>query len=289
VARAYAEVNDMFGDIIKVTPSSKVVGDMALMMVTSGLTRAAVEDPAVDVAFPESVVSLFRGEIGQPTGGFPLALQRKILRGEQPLTVRPGAVMPPVDLGAARTEVEHKIGRQVSDQELASYLMYPQVFVDYAQMLRRYGDLTVLPTSVFFYGMQLGEEINVDLEQGPTLIIRYLGTGEHHDDGQRTVYFELNGQPRPIKIDDRTQAVARPPRVVADSANPKHVAAPMPGLIAQINVRAGDAVHKGDALMTIEAMKMQTSIRAERDGHIAEVMVQPGVQVDAKDLLAVFS
>ncbi|MGE0861662.1 MAG: pyruvate carboxylase [Gammaproteobacteria bacterium] len=288
VAQAYAEVNDMFGDIVKVTPSSKVVGDMALMMVTSGLTRASVEDPAVDVAFPESVVSFFRGDLGQPVGGFPVALQQKILNGAAPITVRPGSVLPPTDLTAARAEAEHRVGRHISDHELASYLMYPQVFVDYADARRQYGDLTDLPTSVFFYGMELGEEISVALENGPTLIVRYLGVNEHHDDGMRTVYFELNGQPRPVKIEDRTQPVTRAPRVKAEVGNLRHVGAPMPGLIAQINVRAGDLVGKGDALMTIEAMKMQTSIRAERDGRIAEVVAQPGAQVEAKDLLLVF-
>ena len=289
VAQAYAEVNDMFGDIIKVTPTSKVVGDMALMMVTSGLTRAAVEDPAVDVAFPESVVSLFRGDLGQPYGGFPPVLQRKILQGQTPITVRPGSILPPVDLVAARAEAEHRVERHITDFELASYLMYPDVFVEYAQARRQYGDLTDLPTSVFFYGMESGEEINVELDHGPTLIIRYLGTNEHHDDGQRTVYFELNGQPRTVKIEDRTQPVSKPPRALAEPGNARHVGAPMPGLIAQISVRAGDEVKKGDALMTIEAMKMQTSIRAERDGRVENVAVQPGWQVDAKDLLLVYA
>ena len=288
VAQAYAEVNDMFGDIVKVTPSSKVVGDMALMMVTSGLSRIAVEDPTVDVAFPESVVSFFRGDLGQPPGGFPPALQKKILAGQTAITVRPGSVIPPVELAEARAEAEHKVDRHISDYELASYLMYPDVFVEYAHTRRQYGDLADLPTSVFFYGMESGEEINVALDHGPTLLIRYLGTNEHHDDGMRTVYFELNGQPRTVKIEDRTQPVLKAPRVKAEAGNARHVGAPMPGLIAQINVRAGEQVSKGDALMTIEAMKMQTSIRAERAGRIAEVVVQPGAQVESKDLLVVF-
>ena len=288
VAHAYAEVNDMFGDIIKVTPSSKVVGDMALMMVTSGLSRSAIEDPAVDVAFPESVVSFFSGDLGQPPGGFPQALQHKILAGRTPVTVRPGSILPPADLVATRAEAEQRVDRHISEHELASYLMYPEVFVEYAHARRQYGDLTDLPTSVFFYGMETGEEISIALDHGPTLVIRYLGTNEDHEDGMRTVYFELNGQPRTVKIEDRTQPITKPPRVKAEAGNVRHVGAPMPGLIAQINVRAGDQVTKGDALMTIEAMKMQTSIRAERDGRIAEVAVQPGAQVESKDLLVVF-
>jgi pyruvate carboxylase len=234
-------------------------------------------------------VSFFRGDLGQPPGGFPLALKDKILAGKAPITVRPGSVIAPVDLAAARAEAEQKVDRHISEYELASYLMYPEVFIDYAHTRRMYGDLTDLPTSVFFYGMEIGEEINVALDNGPTLVIRYLGTNEHHDDGQRTVYFELNGQPRTVKIEDRTQPTLKAPRVKAEAGNGCHVGAPMPGLIAQINVRAGDEVSKGDALMTIEAMKMQTSIRAERDGRIAEVAVQPGAQVESKDLLVIFA
>ncbi|MEX2480541.1 MAG: pyruvate carboxylase [Gammaproteobacteria bacterium] len=288
VARAYADVNDLFGDIVKVTPSSKVVGDMALTMVTSGLSREDIESPDVDVAFPESVVSFFRGDLGQPYGGFPPALQRKILNGETPITVRPGSVMAPCDLEAARKEVEHKVERHVSEQELSSYLMYPDVFVQYAQKRRRYGDLTVLPTNVFFYGMESGQEITVDLDPGRTLIVRYLGTSEHHDDGKRTLFFELNGQPRQIKVADHAQESTRTPPQKAEAGNNAHLGAPMPGLIAEINVREGDQVGKGDALMTIEAMKMQTVIRAERDARVSAIKVAPGQQVDAKDLLVEF-
>ena len=203
--------------------------------------------------------------------------------------MRPGSILPPTDLVAARAEAERRAERHVSEHELASYLMYPDVFVNYAHARRKFGDLTDLPTPAFFYGMVSGEEITVDLDRGPTLIIRYLGTSEHHDDGMRSVYFELNGQPRTVKIEDRSQTVARPPRVVAEPGNPRHVGAPMPGLIAQVNVRSGDDVKKGDALMTIEAMKMQTSIRAERDGRIESLAVEPGCQVDAKDLLLIFA
>lgn len=288
VAKAYADVNDMFGDIVKVTPSSKVVGDMALTMVTSGLTRADVEDPDKDVAFPDSVISFFRGELGQPYGGFPEALQRKVLKGEQPLTGRPGASLPDVDLADARSDVEHRVGRHVSDQELASYLMYPEVFVAYAQARRSYGDLTVLPTPVFFYGMEPGQEVSIELDPGRTLILRYLGISDHHDDGLRSVFYELNGQPRQIRVQDRELAVTRAPNRRADVTKPEHLGAPMPGLVAQVSVKPGDKVTKGDSLLVLEAMKMQTSIRAERDATIAEVVVQPGEQVDAKDLLVVF-
>ena len=288
VAHAYAQVNDLFGDIIKVTPTSKVVGDMALMMVTNGLTRQNIEDPDYAVAFPESVVSLFRGDIGQPYGGFPEALQKKILGGEAPLTKRPGEILPPADLNVMREEGEQQIERPLSDAELASYLMYPQVFTDYAQSRRQYGDMTVVPTQVFFYGMESGQEIDIELETGNTQIIRFLGLSEHHDDGLRTVFFEVNGQPRQINVADRAYEVSRPTQPKADPADPGQVGAPMPGLIVQINVASGDTVQAGEVLMIIEAMKMQTSVRAECDSTVGTVKVEPGQQVDVKDLLLEF-
>ena len=212
VANAYAEVNRMFGDIIKVTPTSKVVGDMALMMVTSGLTRDAVLDPSVEIAFPDSVVRLFRGELGQPVGGFPADLQKKVLGGRAPLALRPGELLPPADLEAERRLAENKVGRAINEDELASYLMYPKVFADYAANRSAFGDVSALPTAVFFYGMEPGQEINIDLERGKTLIVRYVTTSDPHEDGTRTVFFELNGQPRPIRVADRSQVAKRPPR-----------------------------------------------------------------------------
>lgn len=287
VAHAYADVNAMFGDIIKVTPSSKVVGDMALMMVTSGLTRAEVESPSVDVAFPESVVSFFRGDLGQPYAGFPPELQAKVLAGQPALVGRPGAVLPAVDLAAARQVVESRVERPVSDAELASYLLYPKVFIDYAQTQRLFGDLTGLPTTAFFYGMVVGQEMNITMGRGKSQIVRYLGSSDPHDDNHRTVFFELNGQPRSIKVGDGASAQLRPPQPKAERDNLRHLGAPMPGIISQIMVKVGDRLARGDALMTLEAMKMQTAIRAEADGTLVALSVHLGQQVDAKDLLAV--
>jgi pyruvate carboxylase len=288
VARAYAEVNDMFGDIVKVTPTSKVVGDMAIMMITSGLTRESVEDPAVEIAFPESVVQLFHGDLGQPTGGFPEALQRKILNGREPMRVRPGELLAPVDLVAERTAAELKVRRTITERELASYLMYPKVFIDYAADRALFGDASSLPTSVFFFGMTSGQEINIDIERGKTLIVRYVTTSDAHEDGTRTVFFELNGQPRPIRVADRSQVATRPPKRKAEAGNPAHVGAPMPGTIVTVAVHAGQDLSRGEVLLTLEAMKMETTVRAERDGTVKEILVRPGLQVDAKDLLIVF-
>ncbi|HZF14910.1 MAG TPA: pyruvate carboxylase [Steroidobacteraceae bacterium] len=287
VAHAYAEVNQLFGDIVKVTPTSKVVGDLAILMVTQGLKGSDVVNPETEVAFPESVVQFFRGELGQPHGGFPQALQRKVLKGAAPLTVRPGKVLPPADLDAQRAVAERDCGRKISDEELASYLMYPKVFVDYVGARSRFGNVSVLPTSVFFYGMQPGQEVSVDLERGKTLILRFVAVSEPHDDGTRTVFFELNGQPRAVRVHDRTQVAKRPPRRQAEPGNAAQVAAPMPGTITTVAVKSGQKVKRGEVLVTLEAMKMETSVRAERDGEVGEVLVRPGLQVDAKDLLLV--
>jgi pyruvate carboxylase len=288
VAHAYAEVNEMFGDIVKVTPTSKVVGDMAITMVTSGLTREAVLDPAVEIAFPDSVVRLFHGDLGQPAGGFPADLQKKVLGGKAPLHVRPGELLPPADLEAQRRLAETKVGRAITEYELASYLMYPKVFADYAADRSAFGDVSALPTAVFFYGMDPGQEINIDLERGKTLIVRYVTTSDPHEDGTRTVFFELNGQPRPIRVADRSQVAKRPPRRKVEPGNAAHVGAPMPGTIATVPVHVGQTLARGEALLTLEAMKMETTVRAERDGVIKEILARPGLQVDSKDLLVVF-
>ena len=288
VAQAYADVNLLFGDIVKVTPTSKVVGDLALLMVTSGLTQQQVLDPDTDVAFPESVVQLFRGDLGQPYGGFPQELQKKVLQGKPPLLERPGAKLPPADLEATRKQMlQATPWRQVTDDDLASYLMYPKVWLDYANGRRQYGDVGMLPTPVFFYGMEPGHEISVDLERGKTLIVRFVAVSDVHEDGTKTVFFELNGQPRELRVVDRSQIPKRPPQRKAEPGNPQHVGAPMPGTVATMTAAVGRKVTRGDVLATLEAMKMETAVRAEVDGEVAEVLTRPGQQVDAKDLLVV--
>jgi pyruvate carboxylase len=287
VETAYAQVNQLFGDIIKVTPTSKVVGDMALFMVTNDLTPDQVADPDHEVAFPESVIQLMRGDMGQPPGGFPEALQRKVLKGENPLTERPGAVLPPVDLAAERAALEHKLRRQASDRDLAAYLMYPQVFLDYAEHRRQHGPVQVLPTDVFFYGMVSGQEIAVEIDPGKTLIVNYLAVGEPDEEGKRTVFFELNGQPRTVKVQDRALAAPGHTRRKADEAQPGQIGAPMPGLIVSVSAGAGQQVQRGDRLFTIEAMKMETAVYAEIDGEVEEVASPAGTRVDTHDLVLV--
>jgi len=287
VAQAYAQVNDLFGDIIKVTPTSKVVGDMAIMMVTSGLKAEDVLDPDKQIAFPESVVSLFRGELGQPYGGFPEALQRKVLKGERALSVRPGEVLPAIDLDKARAQAEEKTWRQITDEEFASYLMYPKVFLDYLNNRLDYGRVSVLPTPLYFYGMEPGQEVTLEIERGKSLIVRLLAVSDAHEDGTRTVFFELNGQPRSARVRDRSQVALKPANRKADLSDASHVAAPMPGTVAGVMVVQGAKVARGDVILTIEAMKMETSVRADRDGTVSEILVRAADSVDAKDLLAV--
>ncbi len=289
VAQAYHDVNRMFGDIVKVTPSSKVVGDMALMMVSQDLTVADVENPAKDIAFPESVVSMLRGDLGQSPGGWPSALQKKVLKGEKPITARPGSLLKEADLKASRRQAEAKLDRKLSEFEFASWLMYPKVFSDFCAAHEIYGPVSVLPTPVYFYGMKPQDEIFVDLERGKTLVIRCFAVGEADDKGMVTVFFELNGQPRRVKVPDRVHggSVARARRK-AEPGNEAHVGAPMPGVVSTLAVSAGQAIKAGDILLSIEAMKMETALHAERDGTIAELLVKAGDQIDAKDLLVVF-
>ena len=286
VATAYADVNSMFGDIIKVTPTSKVVGDMALMMVSQGLSRDDVENPDIDVAFPESVVDMMRGSLGQPPGGFPKAIQSKVLKGEQPTTSRPGSRLDPVDIEATRREVSEKLdGFVIDDEDLNGYLMYPAVYLDYMERHQVYGPVRTLPTKTFFYGMTPGEEISVDIDPGKTLEIRLQAIGETGEDGFARVFFELNGQPRTIRIEDRKAAKSAARVRKADVGNPNHVAAPMPGVVATVSVIVGQTVSAGDLLLTMEAMKMETGIYAEAEKVVSAIHATPGTQVDAKDLL----
>jgi pyruvate carboxylase len=284
VSQAYADVNQLFGDIVKVTPTSKVVGDMALFMVANDLTPGDVRNPDKEIGFPESVISLFKGELGFPPDGFPKELEHKVLQGGAPLTGRPGANLPPVDFDAVRSKAEKTLGRALSEQELSSYLMYPKVFCDYAEHRRHYGDVSVLPTPVFFHGLQEGQDISIDIDQGKTLVLRMQGQTEAVDEGQTKIFFELNGQPRLMRI-DRAGAVKAISHPQAEEGNARHLGAPMPGMVVTVAVKAGQKVAKGDPLVSLEAMKMESMLRAECDGIIKHVHVKPGAVVAAKDLL----
>ncbi len=286
VAQAYADANQIFGDIVKVTPSSKVVGDMALMMVAQNISKADVLDPAKDVAFPDSVIDMMRGNLGQPPGGWPAGIVRKVLKDEQPSTERPGKHLAPVDIEATRAKLSAELnGYVVDDEDLAGYLMYPKVFLDYMGRHRQYGPVRTLPTPVFFYGMEPGQEISAEIDPGKTLELRFLTVGEVDEAGEVKVFFELNGQPRTIRVPNRAVKAATKAKPKADPANPNHIGAPMPGSVASVAVSVGQKVRAGDLLLTIEAMKMETGIHADREATIKALHVSPGSQIDAKDLL----
>jgi pyruvate carboxylase len=285
VASAYRQANDLFGDIVKVTPSSKAVGDMALMMVSQGLTPQDVLDSARDIAFPSSVVEMLRGDLGQPPGGWPKGLQARALKGERPITARPGALLAPLDLDAARAEASHKCGRSLDDQAFAAFLMYPKVYASFCAAARTFGPVSVLSTRTFFYGMRPGEEISVALEPGKSLVIRLQAIGDLDAAGKVCLYFELNGQPRRIKVANRAAASGVGARRKADDANDAHIAAPMPGIVSQVVAREGQLVKAGDLLLIIEAMKMETQLYAPHDGVVQKTFVTLGEVVEPKDLL----
>jgi pyruvate carboxylase len=289
IADMYAQVNFLFGDIVKVTPSSKVVGDMALFLVTNGLTAQDVLDPNRKLNFPKSVVEMMQGAIGFPPGGWPKVLQKIILdsAGAKPVSGRAGQKLPKADFAATKKELAAKTRRDVRDLDVLSYLLYPQVYLDYCKHLEKFDNTSFLPTKAFFHGMASGEEINIEIEPGKTLVVKYLTVGEARDDGMRTVFFELNGQPREISVPDRSReaTVHRAPK--ADADNPKHVPAPMPGKVSTVAVKKGDAVAAGQRLLSIEAMKMETAVYSPRDATIGEVVVKTGSIVATGDLLIV--
>ncbi|WP_010582977.1 pyruvate carboxylase [Schlesneria paludicola] len=285
VCRVYAEVNQLFGDIVKVTPSSKSVGDMALFMVANELTSADVLNEQKDLSFPESVIDLISGKMGQPPGGFPLAVQRRILRDRPLVTGRPGESLLPADFASAAEKVRKIIKREPTNRDVVTWLLYPKVYEEFSEHQLVNSDTSCLPTPVFFYGQAPGEEISFDIEPGKRLIVKFLSISDPHPDGKRTVFFELNGQPRDVTVVDKSLEPKASANIKADSANPKHVGASMPGMISTIAVQAGDSVTKGQKLLSLEAMKMETNLTADRDGKIAQVLVKRGTQVAAGDLL----
>ncbi len=288
VCRVYAAVNELFGDIVKVTPTSKAVGDMALFMVANDLTAADVLSGERELAYPASVRDLIGGRMGQPPGGFPPIVMERILRGEPALTDRPGETLEPADFDQAARELTSKLKRPPNRKEVVSYLLYPKVFADYAAHDLKYSDVSGLPTPAFFYGLDAGEEVAVEIEPGKTLIFKFLTMGEGHPDGTRVVFFELNGQPREVSVTDRSLAPDAAAAVKADPTDPKQIGAAMPGMVVTVSVQVGDVVTPGQPLLSLEAMKMETTITAENSGKVAVVLIKPGSQIDTGDLLLSF-
>ena len=289
VCDAYAAANELFGDIVKVTPASKVVGDMALFLVANHLTKDDVLNPRTPLNFPRSVVEMLQGMLGQPEGGWPTRLQAIVLESAhaKPIEGRPGARLPDVDFAATARELAVKIKRQPTEEEVLSYLLYPQVFLDFAEHRRHHGETSVVPTKNFFYGLKSGDEIAVEIEEGKTLIIKYLTFGQVREDGRRTVFFELNGQPREVRVLDRSVEATSQPSPKADPDDAAHVGAPMPGKVSTIAVKKGQSVKTRERLLSIEAMKMETAVYSPRDAIVGDVLVTPGANVEAGDLLII--
>ncbi|MDR1567511.1 MAG: pyruvate carboxylase, partial [Streptococcaceae bacterium] len=281
----YHTVNLMFGDIVKVTPSSKVVGDMALFMVQNNLTEQDIYLKGHELNFPESVVSFFSGDLGQPVGGFPKELQEIILKGKTPLEDRPGKYAEAVNFDTVAVELAEKIGYKPNQAEILSYLMYPQVFLDYVKMQEQYGTVTLLDTPTFFKGIRLGEKVEVEIEPGKNLFIRLDEIGEPDLEGKRVLYFNLNGQRREIVVKDNNVKTTVVAKRKAEPTNREQIGATMPGSVVQINVKKGDKVRKGQALMVTEAMKMETTIEANFEAEIVSIHVTEGEAITTGDLL----
>lgn len=289
VCRVYAQVNELMGDIVKVTPTSKAVGDMALFMVAGELTPEDVLDPQRHLAFPASVIDLVSGRMGQPPGGFPENVKKVVLRDVDEIQGRPGETLEPADIEGAKKKASELLKREASDRDAASLLLYPKVFAEFTEHVQKFGDVDGLPTPNFLYGQNPGEEIAVDIEPGKRLIVKYLATGQPHPDGTRTVFFELNGQPREITVRDKALEPEGKAAQKADPEDPSHVGATMPGMVIQVAVKPEDRVKKGQKLMVLEAMKMESTISAPVDGVVRSVLVAPGTQVESGDLLVIIT
>jgi pyruvate carboxylase len=287
VCKMYASANELLGDIVKVTPTSKAVGDLALFMVANDLSAQDIANGTRELSFPGSVLDLVGGMMGQPPGGFPEQVKRAILRNNPEVKNRPGETLPSHDFDATAKALAEKLGRDPNMQETVTSALYPKVFDEFISHGKEYGDVSLLPTPIFFFGPSLGEEFSVDIESGKRLIIKFLAVGEPRPDGVRTVFFELNGQPREVEVVDKSIETKAARRTKADPADPTHVAAAMPGMVIGVAIAAGNKVAKGQKLLSLEAMKMETVINAERDGEIAQLLVSSGSQVEAGDLLLI--
>ena len=284
VKEMYKKVNDMLGDLVKVTPSSKMVGDLAIFMVQNELTPENIVEKGAHLTFPDSVVSYFKGMMGQPPCGFPVELQKIVLKGEEPITCRPGELLEPVDFDKARAELE-KFCPNPTMRSVVSYCLYPKVVEEYWQHSKEYGYLMRMGSHVFFNGLALGETNKINIEDGKTLVIKYLGLGDHNEDGTRNVFFELNGSRREVAVSDKNAKVTGKAVVMADPQDKSHTGASIPGMVTKVNVKPGDEVSENQVLAVIEAMKMETNVVARMSGIVDQVYIQEGSSVKAGELL----
>jgi pyruvate carboxylase len=285
VKEMYSRVNLLFGDVVKVTPSSKVVGDMALFMVQNDLDENTVLTRGKAIDFPDSVIEFFSGHIGQPHGGFPKELQKIILKDREAITVRPGELLEDADFEQMRDELNKKLNRPVTSHEVLSYALYPKVFEEYSAIYKEFGDVSVMATPEFLYGLRLGEEVEIQIEKGKTLIVKLVSISEPQSDATRVIYFEINGQPREVIIEDANLESDVVRKAKADPANRSHIAATMPGTVLKVAVDIGAKVKRGEHLLITEAMKMETTIQAPHDGVIKDIYVAAGESISTGDLL----
>ena len=286
VVKTYQEVNKLLGDIVKVTPSSKCVGDLAIFLITKGVKPEDMCNLPPETGFPESVIDLLSGNLGQPMGGWPKQVQKVVLGNRKPMRGRPGASAPKIDLKKEFTALQKKIGRKATEDDLFAHLMYPQVFQDYLAFRTKNGDVSVLPTTAYFHGLAVGEEISIEIEEGKTLFVKLLNVGEPDEKGIRSLTFELNGKARTTLVEDKSVKGDAKAREKADPSNPLHIGAPIPAMISSIATSVGKPIKKGDKIAVLEAMKMQTTLYASADGTVEDILVQVGESVESKDLIA---
>jgi len=286
VVKTYQEVNKLLGDIVKVTPSSKCVGDLAIFLITKGVKPEDMCNLPLETGFPESVIDLLSGNLGQPMGGWPKQVQKVVLGNRKPMRGRPGASAPKIDLKKEFTALQKKIGRKATEDDLFAHLMYPQVFQDYLAFRTKNGDVSVLPTTAYFHGLAVGEEISIEIEEGKTLFVKLLNVGEPDEKGIRSLTFELNGKARTTLVEDKSVKGDAKAREKADPSNPLHIGAPIPAMISSIATSVGKPIKKGDKIAVLEAMKMQTTLYASADGVVEDILVQVGESVESKDLIA---
>jgi pyruvate carboxylase len=284
----YKKVNEMVGDIVKVTPSSKMVGDMAIFMVQNDLTPENILEKAKDMAFPDSVVSYFEGMMGQPVGGFPKELQKIVLKGKEPITCRPGELLEPVDFDQVRELLKEKHQIEPTMQDILSYALYPKVFEEYLKFIKEYGDLSRMDSDVFFEGLNEGETCEVEVAEGKVFVIKLVQIGKLDAEGNRQVVFEVNGNRREITIIDRTYQTKENQTMITAMADPDdqhEIGANIPGTVVKILVQEGDTVKEGQSLAIIEAMKMETNVIASIGGQVKSIFIKEGQQVKSGELL----
>ena len=289
IKHLYKDANDLLGNIVKVTPSSKVVGDMAIFMSKNGLTKDNIMTEGAEVSYPDSVVDYFLGNIGQPEGGFPADLQKIVLKGQKPIEGRAGALLPPADWEAIEKHLhEAHALKKVNPRNVLSYALYPKVYDDYVNHEEVYTDVSKLSSDVFFFGLAKGEETSIEIGEGKDILIKYIDMTEPNTEGIRTLTFEINGVMREIKVLDKHLEVKSDGKLKADKNNPFHLGSSIPGTVSKILVKEGEEVKKNQPLLTVEAMKMETSIVANQDGVIDKIYVKEGEQVNQGDLLVSF-